>query len=44
MSNKGMADIDPANILEPGTARSNRAVPPVRLRSTPGSDPRGVVD
>ena len=31
-----MGDIDPANILEPGSARITRGVPPQRLRSTPG--------
>ena len=32
-----MGDIDPSNILEPGTARITRGVPPQRLRSTPGN-------
>ena len=31
-----MGDIDPSNILEPGSARITRGVPPQRLRSTPG--------
>ena len=36
-----MGDIDPSNILEPGTARSTRGVPPPRLRRTSGKHNMG---
>ena len=44
MVHSSMGDIDPSNILEPGTARANRGVPPKRLRSTPGHKPRSGDD
>ena len=36
-----MDGIDPSNILEPGTARTTRGIPPRRLRGTPGKYNRG---
>ena len=39
-----MDGIDPSNILEPGTTRTTRGVPPLRLRSTPGKHRGGIGD
>ena len=39
-----MDGIDPSNILEPGTTRTTRGVPPPRLRSTPGKHRGGIGD
>ena len=39
-----MDGIDPSNILEPGTTRTIRGVPPPRLRSTPGKHRGGIGD
>ena len=39
-----MDGIDPSNILEPGTTRTTRGVPPLRLQSTPGKHRGGSGD
>ena len=42
MSKRGMGSIDPANILDPGVARGNRARSAGRLGSTPSNAQGGV--